>query len=105
MFRSTVLCSQLGYAQRGLEVGDDGEWEVGGIDDVVNVVAAVRRLGDGLLDRGDSGVVYGRAYAVVYQVVAAVAYWSVWLQCFRGCRSIKHSHLSQQLGICILERS
>ena len=45
---------------------------------MVDMVAAVRRLRDGRLDGLDGGMVYRRAHAVVYQVVAAVADWSIW---------------------------
>src|SRR5690242_660291 len=50
VFGATVLRSQFGYTQRGLKVGDDGEGEIGSVDDMVDVVSAVGRLCDGLLD-------------------------------------------------------
>ena len=52
---------------------------LGGVDDVVDVVAAVGRLGDGLLDCSGGRMGDGRAYAVVDEVVAAVAHRRVWL--------------------------
>jgi hypothetical protein len=57
-----------------LEVGYDGKREIGGINDMVDVIAAMGRLCDRLLYRVDGRVVYRRSYAVMEELVASVAH-------------------------------
>jgi hypothetical protein len=57
-----------------LEVGDYGQREIGGINDMVDVIAAVGRLCDRLLYGVDGRVMYRRPHAVVEEFMAPVAY-------------------------------
>jgi hypothetical protein len=71
---SSILGSEFGYTQGRLEIWDNGQGEIGSVNDVVDVVTAVGRLCDGLLYGVDSRVMYGRSYAVMEKVVASVTY-------------------------------
>jgi hypothetical protein len=89
-----------------LEVGYDGKREIGGINDMVDVIAAMGRLCDRLLYRVDGRVVYRRSYAVMEELVASVAHRRSRRFVVFWCLGVLvlEPQFSQQLGIYIFER-
>lgn len=51
------------------------EGKVGGVENVVYVIAFVRRLGYNVLNRSNRGMEDGCSFMVVYEVVTSIAKW------------------------------
>lgn len=75
---------------------------------MVDVVAAMRRFGNGLLDGFNGRVVDGCSHAVVDEVVAAVAHGGLWGACIHLIALFQHipfeANLFQNLGVYLLQR-